>query len=425
MTEEHRTAHNTWKLRSMYLLYFASLGSLMPYLPLLFASRGFSPIVIGLLLSVNPLVGAILPPLWGRLADRTGVTIPWLRIQFVALPILVFLLYRTNAIGFAVALLVLISLFLTGAIPLCDHLTLEFAQRDKIDYARVRVFGSLGFSAANLSISLFLRYHAINSLYLFYVPFVTMTFMVSWLIRDPSARDQAPMRASQDSAQLASPPSGAGQRDAARPGSTSPGDGAVENAAQPSTPRARLVLFFCGIFALSLTMPVFYSFFPLYIHDLHFPTSIIPIAYTLSSGSELLTMPFASRVFAKIGARGMLVASGLAYAVRWIVVGLAPSDFAVIGIQVVHGIAFGFFYTATVMYLRQAVPPKWRATAQGAFAGTTALGNVVGNTAGGALYSLLTPHVFFFMEAGIALFAALFFTVVRLRPRKTPTRLAH
>ena len=390
----------------MYLLYFASLGSLTPYLPLLFSSQGFSPVAIGLLLSVNPLIGAILPPLWGRLADRTGRTMPWLRTQFVALPVLVFLLYHISGVGLAVSLLVLISLFLTGVAPLSDHLTLEFAQRDNIDYGRVRVFGSLGFSAANLSISLFLRYHPIQSLYLFYIPFVTAGFMVSWLIREPAR--EAGQRPEQSASAHNPPPTGAT-------------DGPQVRRAAPaawlrSIPPG-LALFFCGIFILSLTVPIFYSFFPLYIHDLHLPTALIPIAYTLSSGSELITMPFASRVYNRIGARGMLVSSGLAYALRWAVVGFAPSPALVIGIQVLHGIAFGFLYTGTVMYLRQAVSPEWRATAQGLFAGTSALGNVVGNTAGGALYGVLTPHVFFFMESGIALFAALFFAVTRFAPR--------
>lgn len=109
----------------------------------------------------------------------------------------------------------------------------------------------------------------------------------------------------------------------------------------------------------------------------------------------------------------MLMLSALAYAIRWLVVSQFSTPPLLIGIQLLHGVAFGFFYTSCVMYVRSVMPKALYATGQGVFAATTAMGNVVGNVVGGSLYEHLTPHVFFLVQMGIALFSAALYAVYR------------
>lgn len=71
------------KLRLLYLMYYASLGSLMPYLPVYFHSLGHEGTSIGLLGAVKPLTTFLAAPLWGIISDRSGNHLSTLQFTFV------------------------------------------------------------------------------------------------------------------------------------------------------------------------------------------------------------------------------------------------------------------------------------------------------------------------------------------------------
>ncbi len=414
----------TWKLRSLYLLFFAGLGSLNPYLALILSNRGFPSVSIGLLLSISPLVGVFLPPLWGFIADRTRRPVPLIRAQLVALPILVFSLYQVTGHVQIILLLILLAVFLTAFGPLADHVTLEYVQHDGIDYGRVRVFGSIGFSLANLLVSLYLLRHSPMTLYMIYVPVVVLAFILSWWIKERHLRlsygdtpliTQTGAGANPDTTLDAKP----NLQPDVTPDLKPEGQSEVKPQPRRRSPKIRDILpysgFYLTIFCISLVMPIYYSFFPLYLRNLHFTGSMISISFLLSSGSEVFTMPFATKLYQRIGPKWMLILSALAYTARWLVVGSFTQPIFVLGIQVVHGVAFGFFYTSAVMYVRNMMPKHLLATGQGIFAATTALANVAGNIEGGILFDHLSAHAFFLIQAGISLLAAAMYYVYRFR----------
>ncbi len=373
----------TWKLRSLYLTFFAGLGSLIPYLPVLLTHRHFSPLSIGLLLSINPIVGILLPPLWGAVADRTGRAVPLLRLQLLVLPILVIILYHSSTVVAIAGILTGLAVFLTSFPPLADHLTLDYAQRYGIDYGRVRVFGSIGFSLANLSVTAFLLHGSIDFLWLLYSPFVATGFLVSLTIREVVQEDSP----------LPNSDQGASRND-------------------PSVNRAAslrpLLPFYLIVLGLALTIPAYNTFFPLYMSRLEGGAKLLPLAYVLSSGSEVFTMPFATKLYNRLGPRYMLILSAVSYALRWVVVAVSPWTVMIVAIQILHGVSFGFFYTSCVMYIRNTLPRRLFATGQGIFGATTALGNVLGNILGGMLYEAGSPREFYLTAAAICLIAAVF-----------------
>jgi len=375
------------KLRILYFCFYFGMGSLLPYLSPYFASRGVSPAGIGLLLSISPLIGMVVPPLWGMLADRSRRTLPWVRIQFVMLPILVFTLFHTQGLLLLALALVALACFITAVAPLIDHIAMGYVQAEGLDYGRIRVFGSLGFSLANLSMSAFLLHQPLTHLYWLYIPALLGALLITAFMREHSDSELPPTNA-RDSQPTPALSSG------------SPLTSAPYSALRAFMPLAG---FYAMLLCFSVTVPVYGSYFPLYIQDMHLPASLTSIAFALSSGSEVLTMPFATKLYARRGPRFMLTCSALAYVTRWLVLGLAHNAMLIVGAQVLHGVAFGFFYTSAVMYLRSAVPRDRLATGQTLFAATSALGNVIGNLGGGALFGLVGPRSFFELEALIAL----------------------
>lgn len=381
--EPHSIRRTTWTLRAIYFFLYASMGTLLPYLSPYFSGSGLAPSQIGLLLSIQPLVGTLIPPLWGMLADRTGKTLPWLRIQFILLPICVFALLHAHGTLSLALILIALAAFMTAVPPLIDHIAMGYVQADRIDYGRIRVFGSTGFSLANAVVGIFLLHAHLDQLFWLYIPAVLLALVMSLLVRERAA---SPLE--QTTSALQSTP-------AITP----------DQLPAPSGLRAwqPLLGFFVTLLVFSLTVPMYNSYFPLYIEARHLPQSLISLSFMLSSGSELLTMPFASSLYARRGPRFMLTCSALAYVVRWTTLGFAHSPLLIVGAQLLHGVAFGFFYTSAVTYLRAAVPRSQLATGQTLFAATTALGNVGGNLYGGALFGAVGPAHFFQVQALVAL----------------------
>lgn len=377
----HSLRQTTWTLRAIYFFIYASMGTVLPYLSPYFSSSGLKPSQIGLLLSIQPLVGILTPPLWGLLADRTGKTLPWLRIQFIVLPFCVYLLFHVNGTLSLALVLVGVAAFITAIPPLIDHISMGYVGAQGIDYGRIRVFGSTGFSLANAAVGVFLLHAHIGDLFWLYIPAIVMALIMSLLVREHNASME---------------PSSLAVKDSSAKGTTS----STSTGIRTWWP---LIGFFGTLLVFSLTVPMYNSYFPLYIEARHLPQSLISLSFMLSSGSELLTMPFTSKLYARRGPRFMLTMSGLAYAVRWSVLGFAQSPFLLVGVQLLHGVAFGFFYTSAVTYLRSAVPRHRLATGQTLFAATTALGNVCGNVYGGALFGKVGPEHFFAIQALVAL----------------------
>lgn len=70
-------------MRLLYLTYYASMGALMPYLPVYFHSLGHKGTSIGLLGAVKPLTTLLAAPLWGIISDRSGNHVSTLQFTFV------------------------------------------------------------------------------------------------------------------------------------------------------------------------------------------------------------------------------------------------------------------------------------------------------------------------------------------------------
>ena len=69
-------------MRLLYLTYYASLGALMPYLPVYFHSLGHKGTSIGLLGAVKPLTTLLAAPLWGIISDKSGNHVSTLQFTF-------------------------------------------------------------------------------------------------------------------------------------------------------------------------------------------------------------------------------------------------------------------------------------------------------------------------------------------------------
>lgn len=131
-------------IRSLFLCYYGSLGSLMPYLPVYYDSLGHGGQIIGLLGAVKPATTFMVAPVWGLLADQ--LQNPFLILQLTFLVSLVgqLLLACRDDARFIMAMVFVTALFNAPVKSLLDSMVLDHIP-DKTQYGRLRLWGQMGF----------------------------------------------------------------------------------------------------------------------------------------------------------------------------------------------------------------------------------------------------------------------------------------
>lgn len=138
-------------MRLLYLTYYASLGALLPYLPVFFHSLGHPGSAIGLLGAVKPFTTFLVAPLWGILSDRSNNHVSTLQFTFVSSLIFQLLVGMNSTLNGLI-----ISVFMAAALnapvkSLIDNIVMSklTSEEDKYQFGRMRLWGQLGFGVGS------------------------------------------------------------------------------------------------------------------------------------------------------------------------------------------------------------------------------------------------------------------------------------
>src|SRR6266545_1750931 len=141
------------RLRALYFLYYGNVGTYLPFFAVYLQGLGFSGKQIGLIqmLPSFPLA-PIVAISWAAFADHRASPQRALRLAtgWVAFAVLLLPLARAP---WQVALVVLMALGDRAVVPLTDSVTIEYCRDNPgVSYARIRLFGSLGFVALTVAV---------------------------------------------------------------------------------------------------------------------------------------------------------------------------------------------------------------------------------------------------------------------------------
>ena len=145
------------RLRLFYFAYYGSVGAFLPYFAPYLRGLGFSGGEIGTVLMLGPLLAAPVALSWAAAADRLGsparalrLAAMWTLVSVAFLP----LARSPLAVG---AVLLLQGLSDRAVVPLVDAVSMEHVRADpRLSYARIRLFGSLGYVGLSLGLGLLL-----------------------------------------------------------------------------------------------------------------------------------------------------------------------------------------------------------------------------------------------------------------------------
>ena len=118
-----------WRLSGFYFFYFATVGALVPYWGLYLQSIGFTPLDIGLLMSLLTISRVVAPNIWGWIADRRGHRMAVVRLAgFLAVAAFTGVFFGSGFWWLA-AVMLMFSFFWNASLPMLEAETLWLNQK--------------------------------------------------------------------------------------------------------------------------------------------------------------------------------------------------------------------------------------------------------------------------------------------------------
>lgn len=367
-----RDRADVW-VRSGYWWAFGAIGALTPFITLYYRELGLAGLQVGVLAALPAVGVAVFGPVWGALADANSNHRLVLRASLVVSALLALGLAGVSSFVPILLLAGSLAFFAAPAGALLDSYGLTIAERRGRSYGSLRVWGSLGYTAAVFVVGRLMGDR------------VSPLFLVAYAV----------CLALACASTLGLP--GIGER-SARP--------LVAGFGVLLRNRSLLVLL-STTYLISSSASVMYSFLGIHLAEMGGTAGLIGLAFALNAASELPIVAFGGWFLARLGAVRLLALAVVVYVFRMAAYSVLPAPEWVLPIQALHGLSYGAFLMASVTLAHRLAGRERAATAQALLASMSfGFGSITGAVLGGALLDRIDT-VGIFRVAAAAMVVAL------------------
>lgn len=127
--------------------------------------------------------------------------------------------------------------------------------------------------------------------------------------------------------------------------------------------------------------------------------TMIAALWTEGVIAEILLFSASGFFVARLGAVGLLALAGISGIVRWIVLAQTTDLTILFAVQILHGITFGAAHLGAMHFVTRNAPPGLSATAQGVYGSATGLAMGLAILIAGGLFGAYGANAFFAMAA--------------------------
>jgi len=142
-------------IRILFLSYYASLGSLLPYLPVYYHSLGHGGQIIGMLGAIKPMTTFLVAPFWGLIADQMQAPFTILKVTFLVSLVGQLLVAGRHDFRYIMFMVFLTALFNAPVKSLIDSMVMDHIN-DRSQYGRLRLWGQMGFGLGSSGVGILL-----------------------------------------------------------------------------------------------------------------------------------------------------------------------------------------------------------------------------------------------------------------------------
>jgi MFS transporter, PPP family, 3-phenylpropionic acid transporter len=345
-----------WRLAGVYFFYFAYLGAFAPYFSLYLSSLGIAAAGIGAIMALPQLVRIFAPHLWGWLADRGGHRLRVARVCTVIGTAIYCGLFAATAFEALFAVVLLMSFFLSAALPQVETTTLAHLGEHSAQYGRVRVWGSIGFIAAVLVIGYVLDALSIRVLLWIMLSILGATSLLLMLVPEPSesahTHDHTPI------------------------------------AHVIRQPQVIALIVACALMAVA--HGPYYTFYSIHLVGYGYTKGAVGWLWSVGVICEIAIFFWMAHLFRAYTLRQVLIASFALAAIRFAIIALCADNLALLLIaQTLHAATFGSFHAAALGYVHRFFRGRNQARGQAIY---TSLTFGLGGTLGGLYAGYAWDH---------------------------------
>ena len=383
--DKDRQERYPWIFVSFYAISYMAYAISNTFFPIYYKQLGYSGSSLGLLLSVGPFVALLSQPFWGIMADRASSKNLILQIICAVSTVSIFLLVADSRFYFLSLSFAMFSFFYYPLFALGDTITLEYLKNTGWNFGPIRLAGTLGFAVMAIIAGKLASRNITNIFFLF-----SACTAVSFLL----ARKLPVVRGHQHGRQKISILALLKNRE----------------------------FMFLSVFFLAVmsSMGFYYSFYPVYYEQLGAGRTLVGVSMFVSAVSETPFLLFSSRISRKFHAKYILLGSAAAICLRWLLIYLVSSPYALLPLMLLHGTTFIVLSYAMATYVNNNIPAVLKASGQAVnWIISLGLSRIIGSILGGILVDKYgIRQVFLFNSLFVAVLIAVFGTVLLIQKKR-------
>ncbi len=372
---EGRRKAMTYRLLAVNTFVWTTTALYMPFIGAYYTQQGITPLQIGILTSIGPVVSILIQPLWAYISDRSGRH----RLVLIIVSIgsgaaILSYLVRVSFGAFMVAT-VLLTLFNTSILPLSDALVTNLAAKLEANFAHIRMGGTIGFAITALVLGNFLKS---RPALIFVLGSAGYFLLVGFLMLLPEDRERTGRSRSRESG--------------------------PDSKRIFKNKQIYLVLFLA--FIMQLGMSFTGTFYSVYVISLGYGQSIVGLSSFISAMSEVPILMCANRLIRRFGAVNLLIFSVLMMALRLLFAGSGVLPLMLLS-QLLQSVTYMTSYYSCVMFISENVMEGKISQGQSRLAMVQAgIGAVAGNILGGLMTDHFGVHRSFMVMSACVLLTA-------------------
>ncbi|GMR21445.1 MAG: MFS transporter [Gammaproteobacteria bacterium] len=359
-----------WRLSGFYFFYFAALGALVPYWGLYLKSIGFSALQIGNLMALLMVSRIIAPNIWGWIADHRGQRLAVVRWAAFFSALAFAGVFLSTHFWWLVLVIMTFSFFWNASLPQVEAATMSHYSGSGGDYARVRLWGSVGFIVAVVGLGYLFDVATLWWL----LPVMLILLIGIWLYS------------------LVIPESAVKLE---------------ETELQPLLKvimRPEVFAFLLASLLMQASHGPYYTFYTIYMEDNGYSRGVIGWLWALGVLCEIGVFIVLHRMRRHFSLRAMLMLSfGLA-ALRWLIIGYFPRNLSLIIVaQILHAATFGAYHATAIEMVHNFFTGRHQIRGQAIYGSISfGIGGALGGFYSGITWKALGPDVTFVIASLLA-----------------------
>lgn len=354
----HRSNKLGLKLLIINAFVFIPCSFYAPFLSAYYTKAGLNAMEIGILMTIGPLVAIFIQPIWAILSDRSGHRNAVLSLLVFGSGVAMFSYYIGHSfLSFFIAASVL-AVFSTAIFPLSDAVILNIANKNQLDFSKIRLGGTVGFAIMVIIAGGIVKYNPELEFILGFAGYMVLLFLMRWLPKEDLVHKTSLSNKAKVSKQR-------------RPG--------FMNIFESN--QIYFMLIFAFIAQVGLTFNG--SFLGVYMTKLGYSEGMIGIMNCIAAISEIPVLLLINRLIRKINTVKLIILASFLLGLRILIVTKASVGYFILA-QSLNGLTYMIVYFCCAIFISKNVKPANQSKGQSILTIVQAgIGSIVGNIIGG------------------------------------------